>query len=204
MTAMIRPLIFAGIVLILPVFFLLVFVISTYNKLAALRQRCQSAYDPIDAELKRRSDLVPRFIDAVKAHSGLDPETLKTAIAARNAYSSASIRAARSPGDPAALKGLAASETQLSRALGQLIALIDATPDLKASQAVTTLREELASIDCKVDLARQAYNDLAMDYNTARKSFPAILIAALFQLSAAELLAVEKPAAGGTGAVASS
>ena len=188
---MIRPLIITGIVMVLPVFFLLVFVISTYNRLVALRQRCRSAYSPVDAELKRRCDLVSPLIDAVKAHPELSPETLRSVITARNICSSANVRAARNPADSAAARALAAAETQLNGALGQVCAFIEAHPDLKTSPAVGAAREELASMDAGIDLARRTYNQAATEYNNARSSFPANLIAGAFSLPAADLLAAE-------------
>lgn len=188
---MIKPFIITCIVLVLPVFFLLVYVISTYNRLLALRQRCRSAYSPVDAELKRRCDLVSPLIDSVKAHPDLSPESLRSMITARNTCSSANIRASRNPADSAATRALAAAETQLNGALGQLLAFIEAQPDLKTSPAVNAARDDLASLDSRIALARQTYNEAAAEYNHARGSFPANLIAAAFGFAPADLLANE-------------
>jgi len=109
-------------------------------------------------------------------------------IAARGAAITASQRAAAAPGDPAAMQGLAQAEGVLGGALGRLLAVFEAYPDLKANQNVLQVQEELTSTENKVGFARQAYNDAVMEYNTKRESFPDNIFAGMFSFKEAELL----------------
>ena len=107
-------------------------------------------------------DLIPNLVETVKGYMKHESETLEAVIQARNAAVGASRTAAASPGDPAAMSGLAGAEGQLNGALGRLFALAEAYPDLKANQNMLALQEELSSTENKVAFARQAYNDAVM------------------------------------------
>ncbi|MGH8720976.1 MAG: LemA family protein, partial [Burkholderiales bacterium] len=97
-------------------------------------------------------------------------------------------RAAAAPGDPAAMSGLAQAEGALGGALGRLLAVFEAYPDLKANQNVLQVQEELTSTENKVAFARQGYNDAVMTYNTRRESLPDNVVAGLFAFNEAMLL----------------
>ena len=114
-------------------------------------------------------------------------------MAARNAASSANVRAAQNPGDAAAMKELSGAETALTSTLGRLFAVAEAYPDLKANTTMMALMEELTSTENKVAFARQAYNDAVMGYNTQRETFPTNMIAGPFNFGPAELFVIEKP-----------
>jgi LemA protein len=182
------------IVVVVPLFFLLVFVIGMYNRLVALRNRFKNAFSQIDVQLKRRYDLIPNLVETAKGYLQHERNTLEAVIAARNAASAASSRAAQSPGDPNAMKQLAGAEAALTGTLGRFFALAEAYPDLKANQTMSRLMEELTSTENKVAFARQSYNDCVMAYNTARESFPANLIAGPFNFGPAQLFEIEEPA----------
>jgi len=111
---------------------------------------------------------------------------------ARNAASSANVRAAANPGDPAAMQQLVAAEGSLTGALGRLFARSEAYPDLKANTTMMSLMEELTSTENKVSFSRQAYNDSVMVYNTQREVFPSNIFAGVFNFAAAELFVIEK------------
>jgi LemA protein len=167
---------------------------GAYNRLVALRNRFKNAFSQIDVQLKRRYDLIPNLVETAKGYLQHERGTLEAVIAARNAASSASTRAAANPGNPAAMKELMAAESSLSGSLGRLFALSEAYPDLKANTTMNGLMEELTSTENKVSFSRQAYNDAVMTYNTARESFPSNIIAGMFHFDPAELFQIENKA----------
>ena len=181
------------IVLVVPLFFVVVFAISAFNRLVGLRNRYKNAYAQIDVQLKRRYDLIPNLVETAKGYLQHERGTLEAVIAARNAASAAGVKAAQNPGDPTAMKQLAGAEAALTGTLGRLFALAEAYPDLKANQTMSRLMEELTSTENKVAFARQAYNDSVMTYNTARESFPSNFIAGSFNFGPAELFEIDKP-----------
>ncbi|HYG55038.1 MAG TPA: LemA family protein [Burkholderiales bacterium] len=175
--------IFLGIVIVA-----VVWAISVYNGLVTLRNRFKNAFAQIDVQLKRRYDLIPNLVETVKGYMAHERQTLEAVIAARGAAVQASQRAAAAPGDPAAMQGLAQAEGALGGALGRLLAVFEAYPDIKANQNVLALQEELTSTENKIAFARQAFNDSVMTYNTKRESFPDNVFAGMFGLAPAELL----------------
>jgi len=164
------------------------FAIVIYNRLVALRNRYKNGFAQIDVQLKRRYDLIPNLVEAAKGYLAHERQTLEAVIAARGAALAASQRAAAAPGDPAAMQGLSQAEGVLGGALGRLLAVFEAYPDLKANQNVLQVQEELTSTENKVAFARQAYNDAVMEYNTRRESFPDSIFAGMFSFKEAELL----------------
>src|ERR1035437_3108891 len=181
------------VVLAVPVFFIVVFVIGGYNKLVALRNRFKNAYAQIDVQLKRRYDLIPNLVETAKGYIKHERETLEAVTAARNIAYAASKAAAANPGDATAMKSLASAETGLGGTLSRLMMVSEAYPDLKANQNMMQLTEELTSTENKISFARQAYNDSVMTYNTDREVFTINLIAGMFNFGAAELFVVDKP-----------
>jgi LemA protein len=170
------------------VFALALLAIAIYNRLVALRNRFRNAFAQIDVQLKRRYDLIPNLVESVKGYLQHERQTLEAVVQARGNAVNAAQRAAAAPGEPAAMHGLAQAEGALGGALGRLLALFEAYPDLKANQSVMVLQEELTSSENKIAFARQAYNDSVMQYNTKRESFPDNVFAGLFGFGAAELL----------------
>ncbi len=167
---------------------LVVWAISIYNGLVQLRQRFKNAFAQIDVQLKRRYDLIPNLVEAAKGYLAHERQTLEAVIAARGNAVSAAQKAAAAPGDPAAMHGLAQAEGALGGALGRLMVLFEAYPDLKANQNILQVQEELTSTENKVGFARQGYNDAVMEYNTKRESFPDTIFAGMFQFKEATLL----------------
>lgn len=184
--------ILGGIVLL----FILVafYAIGEYNGLVTLRNRFKNAYAQIDVQLKRRYDLIPNLVETAKGYMKHESGTLEAVTQARNLAQSASQRAAANPGDPESLKPLLSAEAGLTSALGRLIAVSEAYPDLKANQTMSQLMEELTSTENKVSFARQAYNDSVMVYNTKREVFPSSIIAGMFNFIAAELFQIDNEA----------
>ena len=169
-------------------------VIAIYNGLVTLRNRFKNAFAQIDVQLKRRYDLIPNLVEAAKGYLAHERQTLEAVIAARGAAVSAAQRAAAAPGEPSAMTGLAQAEGALGGALGRLMAVFEAYPDLKANQSILQVQEELTSTENKIAFARQGYNDAVMVYNTKRESFPDNVIAGLFGFMEAKMLeATESP-----------
>jgi LemA protein len=173
---------------------LLLFVIGQYNALVVLRNRFKNAFSQIDVQLKRRYDLIPNLVETAKAYMQHESKTLEAVTAARNLAQTAGNRAAANPGDPTAMRELAGAEAGLTGALGRLLAVAEAYPDLKANQNMMQLTEELTSTENKVAFARQAYNDSVMAYNTQREVFPTNLVAGIFNFAASELFQVDDAA----------
>jgi LemA protein len=162
--------------------------IGAYNALVTRRNRYKNAYAQIDVQLKRRYDLIPNLVEAVKGYLKHEAGTLEAVIQARNSAYGAAQRAAEHAGDPHALKALANAEAALHSGLARVIALSESYPALAGSQSVRDLTEELTTTENRVAFARQAYNDCVTSYNDARETFPAVMLADSLGFSAAGLL----------------
>jgi LemA protein len=174
---------------ILGVGLLLVFwLVGIYNALVVARNRFKNAFAQIDVQLKRRYDLIPNLIEAVKGYMAHERETLDAVIQARNSAMAAEQKVASNPADPAAIKELNRTEGQLGSTLGRLFALSEAYPDLKANQNMLALQEELTSTENKISFARQAFNDSVMAYNNRCEVFPSVMVARMFGFTEAALL----------------
>jgi LemA protein len=145
-----------------------------------LRNRYKNAFAQIEVQLKRRHDLIPNLVETARGYMKHESGTLEAVIKARNQAVGGLEKAARDPGDPAAIQQLAAAEGALSGTLGRLFALAEAYPDLKANQNMMQLSEELTSTENRVAFARQAFNDAVTQYNTYRQTFPPVVFAGMF------------------------
>ena len=180
------------IVLLILIGLVLVF-ISTYNHLVTARNAFKNAFAQIDVQLTRRYDLIPNLVETAKGYLKHERETLEAVIQARNAAYAGLKSAASDPGNASAVRTLSGADAQLGGALGRLLAVAEAYPDLKANQNMMQLSEELTSTENKVAFARQAYNDAVMSYNNAREVFPSSLVANMFGFQPAQPLDVAKP-----------
>jgi len=168
-------------------------VAGLYNRLVRLRNRFKNAYAQIDVQLKRRYDLIPNLVETAKGYMAHEKETLDAVVQARNQALGASQQAAQTPGDPGSMKNLSGAETALTGALGRLLAIVEAYPDLKADTHMSQLMEELTSTENKVAFSRQAFNDAVMAYNTGCQTFPSVLIANSMGFREAQLFEIESP-----------
>ena len=148
-----------------------------YNRLVRLRNAYTNAFAQIDVQLKRRHDLIPRLVEAVKGYMKHERETLEAVIHARNQAEEIRQQVQSVVGDPKAMAQLSHAEGALGSVLGRLFALSEAYPDLKASENFRQFQEELTSTENRVAYARQAYNDAGMHYNNAVQTVPSNLIA---------------------------
>ena len=150
-----------------------VWAVSAYNGLIQLKGDTLNAWKQIDVQLKRRHDLIPNLVNAVKGAMDFERETLEAVIQARN--QAVKIQAEALP--TGGVKQLAAAEAQLAAALSRLNVVVEQYPQLKATANIAQLQEELTSTENRVAFARQLYNDTATTYNVRQQQFPWSLIA---------------------------
>ncbi|MEN1973067.1 LemA family protein [Luteimonas sp. MJ204] len=164
--------------------------VGIYNGLVTARNAFKNAFAQIDVQLQRRFDLIPNLVETAKGYLTHERETLEAVIAARSAAMSGLSAAKANPGDAAAMAELGQSQGLLNGALGRLMMVAEAYPDLKANQNMMQLTEELTSTENRVAFARQAYNDSVMAYNIKREVFPSNILAGMFNFDAAALLEI--------------
>jgi LemA protein len=174
---------------------LIIWVVGIYNRLVAGRNAFKNAFAQIDVQLTRRYDLIPNLVEVARGYIKHERETLEAVIQARNQAFAGLKAAAADPANPAAIQQLQGAENALGGALGRLMAVAEAYPDLKANQTMMQLSEELTSTENKVAFSRQAYNDAVMGYNNQREMFPGSVIANSFAFAPASLLEIAKPEA---------
>ena len=162
--------------------------VGAYNRLVRLKNTIANAFGQIDVQLKRRYDLIPNLVEAAKKYLQHESATLEAVIKARNQARAASDAVRSRPANALAVTTLTAAEQALGSSLGQLFALAEAYPDLKADQSIRELSEELTSTENKVGFARQAFNDAVLDYNNAQGQFPAVLVARVFSFAPSAML----------------
>ncbi len=146
-----------------------------YNRLVSLSNEVDNSWRQIDVQLKRRHDLIPNLVEAVKGYMQFERDTLTQVVEARAKAVSAPDQASRM-----------AAESQITAGLGKLMAVMENYPQLKADQNVLQLQEELTTTENQIAFARQAYNDVVLGLNTRIQTFPTNLIATNFGFKAAE------------------
>jgi LemA protein len=149
--------------------------VFAYNRLVSLRNQVDNSWRQIDVQLKRRHDLIPNLVEAVKGYMQFERDTLTQVVEARAEAISAPDQASRM-----------AAENQITTGLGRLLAVFENYPQLKADENVLKLQEELTTTENQIAFARQSYNDVVLDLNTRIQSFPTNLIADNFGFKAAE------------------
>ena len=168
-----------GLILLAIVALLVVWAIASYNRLIGMRNQVLNGWRQIDVQLKRRHDLIPNLVNAVRGSMDFERETLTSVMEAR-----AKALTATGPADAAQKEG------QLSQTLGRLLAVAENYPTLKSNENVKMLQEELSATENKVGFARQFYNDLATTFNTSQQVFPTNVFAGALGFKPAELFEI--------------
>ena len=159
-------------ILIIVLVLIVLWAISVYNSLVALRNRVKDQWAQIDVQLKRRFDLIPNLVETVKGYTKHESETLEAVIKARNTYVSATVPEEQMKADG-----------ELTKAISKLFALTESYPDLKANTNFQALQQELTETESKIAAARQFYNDTVMVYNNKVAMVPSNIIASLFKFN---------------------
>lgn len=159
-------------------------VVYLYNRLVSARQMSQEAWSGIDVQLKRRSDLIPNLVDTVKGYASHERGVLEEVTELRN-------QARAAPEQDVA--GRAKIEGALSMALGRLLAVAEAYPDLKASTNFAELQAELGNLENEIQMARRYYNGAVRNLNTMVESFPSNLVASQFKFEKRDYFEIEDP-----------
>ena len=160
------------IILIIVLVLIILWAISVYNSLIALRNRVKDQWAQIDVQLKRRFDLIPNLVETVKGYTKHESETLEAVIKARNTYVSATVPEEQMKADG-----------ELTKAISKLFALTESYPELKANTNFQALQQELTETESKIASARQFYNDTVMIYNNKVAMVPSNIIAGLFKFN---------------------
>ena len=176
MSSIIIALIVVGVVLVLAIGF----IVATYNGLVTLRNRVEEAWSDITVQLKRRTDLIPNLVNSVKGYVTHEKEVFEKVTEARSAIM-----------DAKGVKDTAEAENMLEGALKSLFAVAEAYPDLKANQNFMQLQQELVDTEDKIQASRRFYNGGVRDLNTKIQTFPANIVAGMFNFQAKEFFEVE-------------
>ena len=157
------------IVLVAILVLLLLVVVAMYNRLVRLRNRAENSWAQVDVQLRRRYDLIPNLVEAVKGYAAHERETFEEVTKARTAAQQAQ-----------GVEEQAKAENMLTAALGRLFAVAEAYPQLRATENFQQLQAQLAEIEQAIAVARQVYNDTVLTYDNALETVPTNMIAGLF------------------------
>jgi LemA protein len=164
---------------------LVLWLVWIFNRLVSLRTRVDNGWSQIDVQLRRRADLIPNLVETVKGYAAHERELFEEVTEART----------RSMGAQGVTEQ-AAAENQVTAGLRQLLAVVEAYPDLKANENFLALQEELIGTESKIAYARQFYNDQVMRLNTLIQSFPSSLVARAFGFEERPFFEIDDPARG--------
>ena len=156
-----------------------------YNRLIRLRNRAGNAWAQVDVQLRRRYDLIPNLVEAVKGYAAHERQTFEEVVAARNAAQAAG-----------SVTEKAEAENSLGGVLRRLFALAEAYPTLRASENFQALQSDLRTAEDRIAIARQIYNDSALSYNNAVQTIPTSFVAALFRFAPRDFFEIGDEARG--------
>jgi LemA protein len=157
------------IVIVLIVVLLLLAVVVMYNRLVRLRNRAENSWAQVDVQLRRRYDLIPNLVEAVKGYAAHERSTFEEVTRARTAAQQAQ-----------GVEEQAKAENVLTAAIGRLFAVAEAYPELRATENFQQLQAQLAEVEQNIVVARQVYNDAVLTYDNALETVPTNIVAGLF------------------------
>lgn len=184
------------VILIVIIALIVIWLIATYNRLVRQRNEVKNAWSQIDVQLQRRYDLIPNLVESVKGYMQYEKGTLEAVIQARNTAQTArdEVNKMGGPtGENASLKNLIQAEGALKSSLGSIFALMENYPQLRATENMQKLQEELTATENRVAFSRQAYNDSVLNYNISQQQFPSNIVAKSFGHHVADLFEVDNP-----------
>ena len=161
-----------AIILVAILLLLLLLVVAMYNRLVRLRNRSENTWAQVDVQLRRRYDLIPNLVEAVRGYAGHERETFEEVTKARAAAQQAQ-----------GVEQQAQAENMLTAALGRLFAVAEAYPQLRATENFQQLQAQLADVEQNIVVARQVYNDTVLTYDNALETVPTNIVAGLFNFS---------------------
>jgi LemA protein len=164
---------------------LFLYVVLAFNRLVRHRNRVENAWSGIDVQLRRRYDLIPNLIEAVRGYATHERELFEHVTQARTRAISAGT-----------VRDQAQAETEVTHSLGRLLAVAEAYPQLRANENFLALQEELTATESKIAFARQFYNDQVMRYNTMIEQFPSLIVARLGGFAQREFFEAEEDSRG--------
>lgn len=147
-----------------------------YNGLVVAQENVENAWSQVENQYQRRADLIPNLVNTVKGYAAHESETLEAVVAARAKATSVTVENL----DEASIKNYAQAQSEVGSALGRLLAVAEAYPDLKANENFKALQEQLEGTENRITVARNAFNDSAKAYNVAVRRFPNNIIAGMF------------------------
>lgn len=159
-------------------------VIALYNRLVRLRNRAENAWAQVDVQLRRRYDLIPNLVEAVKGYAAHERQTFEEVTRARAAAQQAQ-----------GVQEQAQAENMLTQAIGRLFAVAEDYPELRATENFQQLQAQLADTEQKIAISRQVYNDAVLTYDNALETVPTNIVAGVFNFQPREYFEVEDPAA---------
>jgi LemA protein len=146
--------------------------VVVYNRLVRLRNRTENSWAQIDVQLRRRHDLIPNLVEAVKGYAAHERGTFDEVTQARTAAQQAQ-----------GVEQQANAENMLTAALGRLFAVAEAYPQLRATENFQQLQGQLAEVEQNIVVSRQVYNDAVLTYDNALETVPTNIVAGLFNFS---------------------
>jgi LemA protein len=171
------------VIILAAIVLLVVIVIGMYNKLVTLRNRAENAWAQVDVQLRKRYDLIPNLVEAVKGYAaherGVFDEVTKARTAAQQAQT---------------VQEQAQAENALTAAIGRLFAVAEAYPELRATENFQQLQAQLTEVEGDIAVSRQVYNDTVLTYDTALETVPTSIIAGIFNFRPREYFEVEEAA----------
>ncbi len=172
-----------GIVIVVVVVILGLILALMYNRLVRLRNRTENAWAQVDVQLRRRFDLIPNLVEAVKGYAAHERETFEAVTEARTRA-----QTAQTVGDRAQ------AENMITQALGRLFAVAEAYPQLRATENFQQLQAQLADIEQNIAVSRQVYNDTVLTYDNALETVPTNVVAKTFHFEPRQYFEIEEPA----------
>jgi LemA protein len=157
--------------------------VALYNKLVRLRNRAENAWAQVDVQLRRRYDLIPNLVEAVKGYAAHERQTFEEVTKARTAAQQAQ-----------GVQEQAQAENLLTQAIGRLFAVAEAYPELRATENFQQLQAQLADTEQKIAISRQVYNDAVLTYDNALETVPTNIVAGAFNFEPRQYFEVEEPA----------